>query len=107
MKQILLSLAVMAIAAPAMAQVNDTRIEQRQQNQERRIEQGVNSGTLTPREENRLRRGEQRIENTQNRAEADGKLTAAERARIERQQNVESRRIARQKHDLQHTTPAQ
>ena len=90
-----------AITLPAFAQTATPGIDQRQANQERRIDQGIASGQLTQREANRLERGQQRVDNMENRAKSDGVVTARERARIQHAQNVESKRIYRQKHDRQ------
>lgn len=98
------ALAAIAIVLPtlAFAQANTPGIDQRQANQERRIDQGVASGSLTQREANRLERGQQRVGNMENRAKADGVVTSQERARISHAQNVQSERIYEQKHDRQH-----
>lgn len=77
-------------------------VDQRQANQERRIDQGLASGSLTPREAVRLERGQQRVERMESRAKADGVVTGNERAHLNRAQDVQSRRIAAQKHDRQH-----
>ena len=102
--KIVKALAALAIVLPtlAFAQANTPGIDQRQANQERRIDQGVASGSLTPREANRLERGQQRVANMENRAKADGVVTRQERARINHAQNVQSERIYEQKHDRQH-----
>jgi hypothetical protein len=42
------------------------------------------------------------VQNLENKATADGKVTAKERARIEHAQDVQSQRVYRQKHDRQH-----
>lgn len=76
-------------------------IDKRQTNQERRIQQGVKSGELNEREAARLERGEKRIERMEERARADGNVTPQERKRLHRAENVESRRIYREKHDKQ------
>lgn len=95
--------ALAAIAWPVLAQAQSTpRIDQRQANQDRRIDQGVQSGQLTEQEAARLEKGQERVQKVENHATADGAVTRRERARIERSQNRQSRRIARQKHDLQH-----
>lgn len=98
------AIAAIAIILPtlAFAQANTPGIDQRQANQERRIDQGVASGQLTQREANRLERGQQHVDNMENRAKADGVVTGRERARIREAQHVESDRIYRQKHDRQH-----
>ena len=91
-----------ALAVPAFAQTTSTpRIDQRQANQERRIEAGEKSGQLTQREAARLEKGQARVQKMENKATADGKVTAKERRKIERAQNKQSRRIYREKHDKQ------
>lgn len=97
-------LAAVALSLPvlAFAQANTPRVDQRQANQEQRIEQGVTSGSLTQREANRLERGQQRVDNMESRAKADGVVTRQERVRLHQAQDVQSRRIYAQKHDRQH-----
>lgn len=77
-------------------------IDQRQIEQQQRINQGVQSGSLTPAEAARLQRGQAHVQAVETRAKADGVVTPQERRRITEVQNVENRRIARQKHDRQH-----
>jgi hypothetical protein len=97
-----LAAAAAAFSLPALAQTSSTqRIDQRQANQEKRIEQGEKSGALTPREARRLERGQRHVQKMENRAMKDGKVTRGEARRIQRAQNAESRRIYRQKHDRQ------
>ena len=72
---------------------------QRDVNQQSRIEQGLQSGQLSTREAAKLERGEARINRMQSRALADGKLNAAERARLDKAQDAESRAIANAKHN--------
>jgi uncharacterized membrane protein YebE (DUF533 family) len=95
--------AVLAAVAtlPAFAQ-STPRVDQRQINQEARIQQGVASGELTGREAARLEKGQERIERMETAAKADGVVTKKERAELQHAQNVQSRHIARQKHDRQH-----
>lgn len=93
---------VLALPLFALAQPATPGVDQRQLNQEQRIERGVASGSLTAREASRLERGQQHVENVENRARADGVVTARERARLHQAQDVQSARIARQKHDRQH-----
>jgi hypothetical protein len=91
-----------AFAVPAFAQTDSTRrIDQREANQERRIEQGEKSGALTPREAARLEKGQSRVDKMEKKAMADGKVSAKERRRIEHAQDQQSRRIYREKHDKQ------
>ena len=99
--KMLAALLAAAITVPAFAQTGTPDIDQRQVNQERRIEQGVASGELTPRETRRLEAGQQHVQNMETRAKADGVVTRQERARIHQAQDVQSKRIYRQKHDRQ------
>jgi hypothetical protein len=93
---------IAAFAFPALAQTTSTpRIDQRQQNQQQRIDQGVKSGQLNQKEAARLEKGQARIQKMEDKAVADGKVTAKERARIEKAQDRESKRIYREKHDKQ------
>ncbi len=102
MKSVIVAALAAAFAAPALAQTQSTpRIDQRQQNQERRIEQGSQSGALNEREAARLERGQERVQKMEDKAAADGRVGAKERMRIERAQDKQSRRIYRQKHDRQ------
>lgn len=89
------------ISVPVFAQANTPGIDQRQANQERRIDQGVASGELNARETARLDRGQQRVDNMENRAKSDGVVTRGERAKIHAVQDRQSARIYRQKHDRQ------
>jgi len=77
------------------------RIDQRQTNQEKRIEQGVASGQLTPREAKRLERKEDRIAHVEQHAKADGVVTGQERKHLAKMENHTSRDIRREKHDAQ------
>jgi hypothetical protein len=74
---------------------------QRNVNQQKRIEQGVQSGQLTNHEAGKLERGESKINRQEARAGANGHVGAAEQRRIQGTENRESRRIYRQKHDAQ------
>jgi hypothetical protein len=79
-------------------------VNQRQRNQQKRIGEGVENGSLTPAETARLEKQEAAIHHevkTERKANG-GTLTAQERRQVNRQQNRESKRIYRQKHDAQH-----
>ena len=105
MKQ-LITPAVLAVLATlslsAMAQANTPNIDQRQINQQQRIDQGVQSGALTNREANHLEKSQERIQGMEDKAKSDGSVTAQERKRLQQAENVQSRHIYRQKHDRQH-----
>ncbi|TMH81028.1 MAG: hypothetical protein E6H49_08190 [Betaproteobacteria bacterium] len=81
-------------SAGASAQTVGSEV-QRDVNQQRRIEQGLKSGSLNTREASQLEKGEARIDRMESNAMKDGKLSPAEKARIERAQNQESRDINR------------
>src|SRR5258708_6562552 len=79
----------------------DDRIHERKENQQDRIAQGVNSGSLTPAETANLEHKEANL-NRQIRAERrvnGGYLTNGEKAQINRKQNRLSRNIYRDKHN--------
>jgi len=94
-----LSAGAMAQAAPAVAASGAARIDQRQANQEQRIQQGKADGSLTHHEKRKLKRGQNRVAAAEDRAAADGKLSAAEQAKIEARQDQQSKVIHRLKND--------
>ena len=87
--------------APAVAKdpLATPRIDQRQANQEKRIDQGITSGALTSKEVANLDRRETKIESDKLAAKADGKVTKAERHQLMREENSASRAIHRDKHN--------
>jgi hypothetical protein len=90
-----------SLAAAAQAPAQHETIHQRKVNQQRRIVQGDRSGQLTPRETGRLEHQEQGINREERgmRAQDNGHLTAQDRRIVRGQQNQESRRIYRDKHN--------
>ncbi len=82
--------------ALAQNEVND-----RQRNQQKRIGEGVENGSLTPHETAHLEKQEAAIhhEVKTDRKANGGKLTAQEHRQVNRQQNRESARIYRDKHN--------
>jgi hypothetical protein len=81
-------------------------LDQRQANQQARIDQGVASGQLTAKETNRLDKREAKLQADKTAAKADGKLTRAERRKLRREANKDSAAIYKQKHDAQTAAPA-
>jgi len=79
----------------------NNKVDQRRENQQDRIAQGVRSGSLTAGETAKLETQESKInkEVRTDRAANGGKLTPAEKQQINHQQNVESKRIYRAKHN--------
>jgi len=90
-----------AFALPVLAQTGTPKVDQRQANQQQRIDQGVASGQLTAKEAARLEKGQERIQNMADKAKADGVVTKKERVRLQQAENVQSRQIAAQKNDRQ------
>jgi hypothetical protein len=70
-------------------------------NQEKRIETGIQNGSLTNHEVSRLQRGQAHVDRKEARAGADGHVGKAEQAGIQRSEIRQSRRIFKQKHDAQ------
>jgi hypothetical protein len=78
---------------------------QRNINQGKRIEAGVQNGSLTNHEVAKLERGQARVEGNEARAGRDGHVSAAEQARVQHTENRQSRRIRHEKHDAQVRNP--
>jgi len=92
-RSILAAALVALIALPTLVSAQTApRIDQRQANQEQRIDQGVSSGQLNKREARRLEKGQTGVNRMENRAKADGAVTNQERRRITKAQNVQSKR---------------
>jgi len=99
LKKIAIAAATLVVVGPVFA--GTPGLDRREHNQAQRIRQGVQSGELTRPEARRLIRGEYRLRANEAIAKSDGVVTAQERARLQHEANVESRRIYRQKHDAQ------
>ena len=87
------------VVDPGHPRVNE--INQREQNQQDRIANGVKSGQLTPAETQRLERGEQRLENNEKKdmAKDNGHLTKQDQRKLNREANHMSQRIYKDKHN--------
>jgi len=87
--------------APEAEKEKKPVIEQRKENQQDRIAEGVKSGQLTPGETANLEKKEAAInkETRADRAANGGKLTPAEKAQVTNQQNQVSKQIYRDKHN--------
>lgn len=84
-----------------IAAAQDNRIQDRKENQQDRIAQGVRSGSLTPHETANLEHKEAGLnrEIRNDRRQNGGNLTNKEKAQVNRQQNRLSRNIYRDKHN--------
>ena len=74
---------------------------QRNINQEKRINQGIQSGALTNREAGNLQRGQARVDRRQARAARNGQVGARAQAGIQRAENRNSHVIAEEKHNAE------
>lgn len=87
---------------PASASSKRMQVDvQRNANQQKRIEQGVQSGSLTNREVAKLERGQAHVDGAEARAAADGHVGAGEQKAIQNRENHQGRRIHHEKHDAQ------
>jgi len=92
------------VIAPAIASAQEGRIQQRKENQQDRIANGVKNGSLTPKETAHLENREANLnkEIRTDRKANGGNLTDNQKRQINRQQNRLSKSIYKQKHDGQH-----
>ena len=97
------TLAIASLGAYAQAATAPAtpRVDQREVNQDARIQQGVASGQLNAKETYRLEKEQAVINKAENKAKADGKVTKAERRKLQHMQNRASKDIHAQKHDAQ------
>jgi hypothetical protein len=99
MKKAIVLFALLAVGlATVTAQTATPRVTKRQIHQQARIKEGVKSGELTPGETRKLERQEAKIAVDKAQAKLDGVVTPRERAKLNREQNRASRRVARLRH---------
>jgi hypothetical protein len=72
---------------------------QRNVNQQQRIEQGVQSGQLTNREVGNLEKGQANVDRKEAHAGANGHVSANEQRNIQADENHQSRKIHKEKHN--------
>jgi hypothetical protein len=104
MKRIILSIMTGALlVGTGTAAFGDSEIQQRKDNQQQRIANGVSNGSLTPGETSRLEHRESNLnkEIRSDRKANGGNLTNNEKAQVNRQQNHLSNSIYRDKHNGQ------
>lgn len=105
MKALVAALAL-SVVGLAMAQPTTPNLDKREARQQQRINQGVASGQLNAREANRLQQRESKLAADEAAAKSDGKVTRAERRKLQREADRDSRAIHKQKHDRQTTASA-
>lgn len=93
------AVSVLIASAAFAGPTDDPGIQKREQNQQQRIDQGVKSGKLTPREAGKLEAQQAKIKQDEERMKSDGKLTKQERKKLTREQNRASKNIYRKKHN--------
>jgi hypothetical protein len=96
MKKLLLSL---IFISPVAFAEGENLVDKRQENQEQRIEKGVENGSLTDKEAARLKRQQGRVNKAEERAMADGKMDKKEAKHIKKMQNRASSNIYVKKHN--------
>lgn len=96
-----LSFAAALFALPALAGIRDPGVNHRQQQQMLRIHQGVTGGALTAPEVRRLAVEQRGIRLEERAYKSDGFLSRRERADLARDQNLASRHIWFEKHDVE------
>jgi hypothetical protein len=72
---------------------------QRNANQQQRIANGINNGTLSNKEAGHLEGGQARIDRSEANAAANGHVGAAEQAHIQGRENHQSKRVYDKKHN--------
>jgi hypothetical protein len=100
-KAVITAIASCGLSGLALAAADGADSQQRNLNQQQRIEQGLQSGALSTTEAARLERDQARVDRLQTRALRDGSLSDREATRIDTAQDAASRDIYRQKHDAQ------
>jgi hypothetical protein len=92
---------MMVVFAVTAMMMSAQEIQQRKENQQDRIANGVANGSLTPHETANLERKEAAVnrETRRDRTQNGGNLTNKEKAQVNRQQNKLSRNIYRDKHN--------
>jgi hypothetical protein len=104
--KIVLALSIATLlSGAAFADTAAEKDQQRDVNQQQRIEQGLQSGQLNTKEAGRLEREQQHVDRMEAHDLKDGHISAAEQMRLDKAQNAASADIARQKHDTQTGNP--
>ena len=100
-KNIFVTMMAAGLIASTAAVAQEGRIQQRKENQQQRIGNGVKNGSLTPKETARLENKEAKLnkEIRTDRKANGGNLTNNQKAQINRQQNRLSKDIYQTKHD--------
>ncbi len=93
------------LSGAAFADTAAEKDQQRDVNQQQRIEQGLQSGQLNTKEAGRLEREQQHVDRMEAHDLKDGHVSAAEQLRLDKAQNAASADVYKQKHDAQTGNP--
>ncbi|MEI6730038.1 MAG: hypothetical protein WCL30_02165 [Pseudomonadota bacterium] len=105
-KNINKKIAILAIITTLTAfQANAETLVDKNVAQQQRIEEGLKSGNLNTKEAARLEKGEAQIDKAEAHAMKDGSVSPQEAERIKHLQEAESKRIYKEKHDVQKGNP--
>ena len=100
------AMAQTAVAPMAKSPTATLVIDKTQANQVKRVDQGVASGQLTAKETNNLDKREAKLQSDKMAAAADGKVTRAERRKLKREADKDSKAIYAKKHNAKVAAPA-
>jgi hypothetical protein len=98
----LIGFAVTTLGLCAAASAQEVPVNQdlqRNENQQQRIENGLQDGQLTTREASQLEQGQAHVDRMEQRDLRNGPLTGQEQAQIQHAENVQSRDIYRDDHN--------
>jgi hypothetical protein len=93
------SVIVLTFFVSSISYAGQKTFDNRAAKEQQRIDQGVKSGKLTPAEAAKLEKGQNAVQNLEEKATADGKVTKKEKQAIIRAQNKQSRKIEDLKHN--------
>jgi hypothetical protein len=99
MKKLLMSVVLTGALVVPAAFAQDAAARDREANQKARDKQGVASGQITKKEGASLARDQRKINRQVNRANATGTMTPEKKAQINKEQNAESKKIYKDKHN--------
>lgn len=94
-----MSALLLAASGVSMAQPATPKLDQREVNQQKRIDQGSASGQLTTQEANRLEKRDAKLAANEAAAKSDGIVTKKERRKLQREADRNSAVINKAKHN--------
>ncbi len=101
---VVITVALALLTGTVGAETHAPRIQQRENRQQQRIEQGEQSGSLTRSESARLEAQQVKISRDEQQMASDGNLSTAERKKLTREQNRANRAVYRKQHNQRTAT---